>query len=53
LVDSESVLIQYKRLANLYFLFVATLTTIPSVTPLNPMLIWMGVCAVLAVSVLK
>ena len=50
---SESILLQYKRMANFYFLVVATLTTIPTISPLNPALIWLGVFSVLAVSILK
>lgn len=49
----ESIIIQYKRLANVYFLFVAILVSIPAVSPLNPALIWLGVFSVLIVSVIK
>ena len=52
-VMSEAVMLQYKRLANFYFLAVATLTTIPVISPLNPAQIWFGVVSVLAVSILK
>ena len=52
-IYSEAILNQYKRIANLYFLAVAVMSTIPGVTPLNPALIWLPLGVVLVVSLIK
>ncbi len=53
ILNAESIISQYQRLANLYFLIVAIISTIPDVTSLNPAFIWTPLTIVLLISILK
>jgi len=48
-----SLLLQFKRLANVYFLFIAVLQSIPAISPLNPITAILPLVFVLAVSMLR
>jgi hypothetical protein len=52
-LSPEALLNQYRRIANIYFLAVAILSTIPGVTPLSPALIWLPLGIVSIVSLMK
>lgn len=49
----ESLLTQFKRLANIYFLFIAILQTIPIISPLSPVTAWAPLIVVLAISMIR
>lgn len=53
LYDSESLILQFKRLANIYFLFIATLQTIPIISPLTPVTAWIPLSVVLTISIIR
>lgn len=49
----ESLLVQFKRLANIYFLLIAILQTIPIISPLSPVTAWAPLIVVLAISMIR
>lgn len=49
----ESLLIQFYRLANIYFLIIAILQSIPIISPLSPVTAWAPLIVVLAISMLR
>ena len=49
----EAVLLQFKRLANIYFLIIGILQSIPAISPLGPLTAWAPLIVVLAISVLR
>lgn len=51
--SSEAVLLQFKRLANIYFLIIGILQSIPIISPLGPLTAWAPLIVVLAISVLR
>ncbi len=46
-------MLQFKRLANVYFLMIAILQTIPQISPLNPASAWAPFIVVLAISIVR
>lgn len=44
---------QLKKYANLYFIFIAILSSIPAISPLNPITAWAPLIFVLAVSMFR
>jgi hypothetical protein len=51
--DSESLLLQFYRLANIYFLIVGVLQTIPAISPLGPLTAWAPLIVVLGISMIR
>lgn len=51
--NSESLLLQFKRLANVYFLIIAILQTIPIISPLSPVTAWVPLIVVLGISMIR
>jgi hypothetical protein len=49
----ESLLVQFKRLANIYFLLIAVLQSISVISPLSPATAWVPLIVVLAISMLR
>lgn len=49
----EALVLQFKRLANIYFLLIAILQTIPQISPLNPITAWAPFIVVLSISLLR
>lgn len=49
----EALILQFKRLANVYFLIIAILQTIPQISPLSPATAWAPFIFVLAISMLR
>ena len=49
----EALILQFKRLANVYFLIIAILQTIPQISPLSPATAWAPFIVVLAISMLR
>ena len=48
-----ALVLQFKRLANIYFLVVAILQTIPVISPLDPVTAWAPLIFVLAISMIR
>lgn len=53
MVYIESLLFQFYRLANIYFLFIAVIQTIPEISPFGPLTAWGPLLIVLAISMLR
>ncbi len=53
LYNKESLLLQFKRLANVYFLFIAILQTIPIISPLTSVTAWIPLSVVMTISILR
>lgn len=49
----EALLIQFYRVANIYFLVIAILQTIPQISPYTPVTAWLPLCVVLGISMLR
>lgn len=49
----ESLFLQFKRLANVYFLIIGILQSIPAISPLGPVTAWAPLIVVLLISVLR
>jgi|JI10StandDraft_1071094.scaffolds.fasta_scaffold44419_3 hypothetical protein len=49
----ESLILQFYRLANIYFLLIAILQTIPIISPLSPATAWAPLVVVLAISMIR
>ena len=49
----ESLLNQFRRLANIYFLIIGILQSIPSISPLGPLTAWAPLIVVLGISILR
>ena len=49
----ESLLIQFERLANIYFLVIAILQSISAISPLGPLTAWAPLIVVLGISMLR
>lgn len=49
----ESLLLQFERLANIYFLIIAVLQSIPAISPLGPLTAWAPLIVVLGISMLR
>ena len=46
-------MLQYKRVANIYFLLIAILQTIPIISPLDPFTAWIPIIVVIAISMFR
>lgn len=46
-------MLQFKRLANVYFLLIAILQTIEVISPLNPLTAWAPLVVVLGISMIR
>jgi hypothetical protein len=46
-------MLQFKRLANIYFLAIAILQSIPVISPLGPLTAWAPLIVVLGISMLR
>lgn len=53
ILDIEALILQFKRLANVYFLIIAILQTIPEISPLSPATAWVPFIVVLGISMLR
>lgn len=49
----EALLIQFYRVANIYFLVIAILQTIPQISPYTPVTAWLPLIVVLGISMLR
>lgn len=49
----EALILQFKRLANIYFLIIAVLQTIPIISPLGPLTAWAPLIVVLGISIIR
>ena len=49
----KALILQFKRLANIYFLVIAILQSIPTISPLNPFTAWLPLIFVLFVSMAR
>ena len=52
-LHSESLLLQFKRLANVYFLIIGILQSIPVISPLGPLTAWGPLLTVLGISMIR
>jgi hypothetical protein len=52
-INLESLLSQFYRLANIYFLLISILQTIPAISPLGPLSAWAPLIVVLAISMMR
>lgn len=50
---AEALILQFYRLANIYFLIIAILQTIPIIAPLGPLIAWAPLIVVLAISMIR
>ena len=46
-------ILQFKRFANIYFLIIAILQTIPAISPLGPLTAWGPLIVVLGISMIR
>lgn len=53
LPHAESLLLQFKRLANIYFLIIGILQSIPEISPLGPLTAWAPLIVVLGISMIR
>jgi hypothetical protein len=49
----ESLIVQFKRIANVYFLIIAILQSIPAISPLSATTAWAPLIVVLTISMLR
>ena len=49
----EAMILQFKRLAYIYFLIIAVLQTIPIISPLGPLTAWAPLIVVLGISIIR
>ena len=49
----KALLLQFKRLANVYFLIISIILTIPEISPLSPISSWTPLIVVLSISILR
>lgn len=52
-LHAESLLLQFERLANIYFLVIAILQSIPAISPLGPLTAWAPLIVVLGISMMR
>lgn len=52
-MDVEALVLQFKRIANIYFLVIAILQTIPAISPLNPFVAWAPLIIVIGISIAR
>lgn len=52
-INAEALVLQFKRLANIYFLIIAVLQTIPIISPLGPLTAWAPLIVVLGISIVR
>jgi hypothetical protein len=46
-------LLQFKRLANIYFLIIGIMQSIPAISPLGPLTAWAPLIVVLGISMIR
>ncbi len=49
----EALLLQYTRIANVYFLFIGILSSIPAISPVSSVTIWVPIIFVLSISLIR
>lgn len=52
-VHLEALLLQFKRLANVYFLIVSILLSITIISPINPLTAWAPLIIVIGISMIR
>lgn len=52
-IHAESLLLQFYRLANIYFLIIGILQSIPEISPLGPLTAWAPLIVVLGISMIR
>ena len=52
-IDTVALTLQFKRFANIYFLVIAILQTIPAISPLSPLTAWAPLIVVLGISMIR
>ena len=53
LLSLEALILQFKRLANIYFLVIAILQSIPIISPLDPLVAWLPLIVVIGISMAR